>query len=116
MPLRRQFIIVEGVNQNTGQICPLIELVKLKEEHRYRLIVEESLSLGVLGSRGGGVADFLNINPKKIDILIASLSNAFCSAGGICAGSREIVEHQRLSGQSYTFSASMPALVIFHFI
>ena len=28
--------------------------------------------------------------------------------GGFCAGSREIVDHQRLSGLGYCFSASLP--------
>lgn len=30
------------------------------------------------------------------------------SVGGFCAGSREIVDHQRLSGLGYCFSAALP--------
>ena len=30
------------------------------------------------------------------------------SIGGFCAGDREIVDHQRLSGLGYCFSASLP--------
>jgi len=34
--------------------------------------------------------------------------NALASVGGFCAGDREIVDHQRLSGLGYCFSASLP--------
>ena len=34
--------------------------------------------------------------------------NALASIGGFCAGEREIVDHQRLSGLGYCFSASLP--------
>lgn len=34
--------------------------------------------------------------------------NALASIGGFCAGDREIVDHQRLSGLGYCFSASLP--------
>lgn len=37
----------------------------------------------------------------------AALSNAFCSVGGFCAGSHQVVDHQRLSGAAYCFSASV---------
>jgi serine palmitoyltransferase len=39
------------------------------------------------------------------------MANAFGAGGGFCTGSEEIVEHQRLSGQAYTFSASLPAML-----
>jgi serine palmitoyltransferase len=109
--ITRQFVITEGIFQNTAQICPLPALIELKSKYKYRLIVEESLSLGVLGSRGAGVSDHFKVDATSIDILVAALTNSFVASGGICAGSKEIVEHQRLSGQSYTFSASMPAML-----
>lgn len=33
------------------------------------------------------------------------------SSGGFCAGSKPVVDHQRLSGSSYCFSAAMPAML-----
>ena len=34
--------------------------------------------------------------------------NALGSVGGMCVGSRDVVDHQRLSGNGYIFSASLP--------
>ena len=37
-----------------------------------------------------------------------SAGNSMASIGGFCAGEREVVDHQRLSGLGYCFSASLP--------
>lgn len=39
---------------------------------------------------------------------VCAPGNALASVGGFCAGDREIVDHQRLSGLGYCFSASLP--------
>lgn len=44
-------------------------------------------------------------------MLVGSLAGPICAGGGFCAGSDEIVEHQRLSASSYTFSAALPAML-----
>ena len=44
-------------------------------------------------------------------MIVGSLAGPICSGGGFCAGSDEIVEHQRLSSASYTFSAALSAIL-----
>lgn len=34
-----------------------------------------------------------------------------CTGGGFCCGSKEIVDHQRISGAAYVFSAALPAII-----
>uniref|UniRef100_A0A803VVZ5 Serine palmitoyltransferase 1 n=1 Tax=Ficedula albicollis TaxID=59894 RepID=A0A803VVZ5_FICAL len=75
----RRFIVVEGLYMNTGDICPLPELIKLKYKYKVRIFLEESLSFGVLGEHGRGITEHFGIN--------------------------------RLSGQGYCFSASLPPLL-----
>lgn len=110
-PLTRRFIVVEGLYQNTGNIVPLPKLMELKNKFKYRLIVDESLSFGVLGKRGAGVTDHFDIEAKSVDIITSSLAHSLASGGGFCAGSAEVVDHQRLSGMSYCFSAALPAML-----
>lgn len=107
-PLNRRFVVVEGLYHNTGDIAPLRDIVRVKNKHKFRLIVDESLSLGVLGATGRGAAEHCGVDPEDVDIIAASLGNAVASIGGFCAGSREMVDHQRLSGLGYCFSASLP--------
>lgn len=105
----RRFIISEGIFHNTGDICPLPKLVELKKKFKYRLIVDESLSFGVLGLGGKGVAEHFGIPASEIDIISGSLCNSISASGGFAASTAEIVERQRLAGASYVFSASLPA-------
>lgn len=44
-------------------------------------------------------------------MIIGSLAGPLCAAGGFCAGTEEVVEHQRISSASYTYSAALPALL-----
>ena len=44
-------------------------------------------------------------------MIIGSLAGPLCAGGGFCAGSDEIVEHQRISASAYTFSAALPAML-----
>ena len=36
------------------------------------------------------------------------MSPAFGSLGGLCVGTAEVIDHQRLSGAGYCFSAAAP--------
>lgn len=44
-------------------------------------------------------------------MIIGNLSGPLSAAGGFCAASQEVVEHQRISSASYTYSAALPALL-----
>ncbi|KAI9594108.1 serine palmitoyltransferase [Syncephalis fuscata] len=109
--LTRRFVVTEGIFQNYGDIAPLPELVRLKKQYKYRLILDESLSVGVLGKHGRGLTEHFNVPATEIDMLAGSMANSFCSAGGFCAGSIEIIDHQRLGATAYCFSASLPAIM-----
>jgi serine palmitoyltransferase len=47
--------------QNSGQIAPLDEIVRLKEKYRFRIILDESHSFGVLGNSGRGLAEHCGV-------------------------------------------------------
>ncbi|EIE21834.1 PLP-dependent transferase, partial [Coccomyxa subellipsoidea C-169] len=107
-PLNRRFIVVEGIYLHSGDLAPLADIYRLKEKYKYRLVVDESLALGVLGEHGRGACEHWGLRPGDAEIVSASIGNALASVGGFCAGDREIVDHQRLSGLGYCFSASLP--------
>lgn len=107
----RKFMVVEGVYAYTGNLCPLPQLVELKYRYKVRLFIEESYSFGVLGKRGCGVTEHFGIPVEKVDLISASLEYSLASIGGFCAGRTYVIDHQRLSGQGYVFSASLPPLL-----
>jgi len=110
-PLTRRFIVTEGLFENIGDTVNLAKVVEMKYKYKFRIILDETWSYGVLGATGRGVTEQQNVDPTQVDMIIGSLAGALCGGGGFCAGTTEVVEHQRLSAASYTFSAALPAML-----
>lgn len=106
---KRNFIITEALFRNTGKIIDLPRLIAIKNKHRARLIIDESLSIPLLGSRG--ISEFFKTDITEIDVVIGSLAHVFCGNGGFASGNRFVTDYQRLSAKSYCFSASMPGFL-----
>ncbi|KAF9300878.1 serine palmitoyltransferase component [Mortierella antarctica] len=92
-PLTRRFIVTEGLFQNYGDMAPLDKIMEFKHRYKYRVILDESSSFGLLGKTGRGLTELYNIPPRDVDMIV------------------EVVDHQRLSGQAFVFSASIPAML-----
>ena len=105
---QRRFIVVEGVYRNTGDVCFLPNILALKERFKYRLILDESISFGTMGATGRGITEHFGLKVSDVEILTVAMDTALGSVGGLCVGTREVVDHQRLSGAGYCFSASSP--------
>ncbi|XP_018322557.1 serine palmitoyltransferase 1 [Agrilus planipennis] len=104
----RKFIIIEGIYGATGQICPLPEILTLCKKYKVRIFIDETYSFGVLGTTGKGVTEHFGVDRSEVDMIMGSLEGALGSIGGFCVGASVIIEHQRLSGLGYCFSASLP--------
>lgn len=59
--LNRRFIVVEGLYRYTGEICNLAKVVELAHRYRYRIIVDDSCAVGVLGKTGRGSVEYWNL-------------------------------------------------------
>lgn len=106
----RRFLILEGIYMNTGTLVNLPEMVKLRARYKCRLFIDESLSFGVLGKTGKGVREHFGVPNSEIDLMSSTLEHAVSSYGGFLCGSHFLMEHQRLCGLGYCFSASLPPM------
>lgn len=108
---QRRFLVVEGLYMNTGQLCKLQKLIDIAKEYKLRIFIDESISFGVLGKHGRGITEHFDIPIDDIDLIMVSMEYSLSQIGGFCVGSTYIIEHQRLSGLGYCFSASLPPLL-----
>ena len=44
-------------------------------------------------------------------MIVGSLAGSLSAGGGFCAGSQEIIDHQRITSAAYTYSAALPAML-----
>ena len=110
-PLTRRFIITEGIFEHDGQMVDLIQVNKLCKKHKFRLILDESLSFGTVGKTGRGMTELTGIPASQIDLIIGSMANTLGSSGGFVAGSQAVEYHQRINSAAFVFSAALPALL-----
>ncbi|KCZ74788.1 hypothetical protein H311_04244, partial [Anncaliia algerae PRA109] len=103
------FIILEGIYEMTGDILQLNEFIKIREQFKIRIILDESLSFPFLGENG--IFSYYNADVNDVDIIIGSFAHYLCSNGGFVISDRTLAEYQRLASSSYCFSASLPAVL-----
>jgi 7-keto-8-aminopelargonate synthetase-like enzyme len=83
----------DGASASTSTIAAfakrgLREIVALKKEFGYRLILDDSHAMGVLGGCGRGSLEKWGLKPMRhCEILTFSIENAFRSVGGVTVGS-----------------------------
>jgi glycine C-acetyltransferase len=104
---KRILIIVEGLYSMDGDVCPLPELVSVKEEAGAFLMVDEAHSFGSTGATGRGVDEFFGLPAGCVDVWTGSLSKAIPANGGFVAGSRELVVYLQHGGAPFMFSSAL---------
>ncbi|GAA5923432.1 hypothetical protein JCM1841_003324 [Sporobolomyces salmonicolor] len=107
----RRFIITEGIFENDGSMVDLPKVMELKTKYKYRLILDEGWSFGVVGKTGRGVTEVFDIPAAAVDIITGSMATGLASAGGFCVGSVDVVAHQRINSPAYVFSAALPPML-----
>jgi serine palmitoyltransferase len=60
--ITRRYIVTEGLYYNYGDITNLPKIMELKEKYKYRLILDDSYGIGVLGKTGRGVCEHFGVN------------------------------------------------------
>lgn len=103
----RILIVTESVFSMDGDVCPLPELIALKEKYGAWLFVDEAHATGVLGSQGRGWADQCRL-ADRVDFQMGTLGKALGSAGGYLCGSRSLVDYLINRARSFIFSTAPP--------
>jgi 8-amino-7-oxononanoate synthase/acyl carrier protein len=100
-------IVIEGAYSMDGDVAPVPEFVRIKNEHDCFLMVDEAHSMLVLGESGRGVDEHFGIDPKEIDIHMGTLSKGFGTCGGYLAGSHNLIEYLRYNLPGFVFSVGI---------
>lgn len=110
-PLTRRFIVTEGLSENVGDMVDLPKLLELKRKYKFRVLLDETWSYGIVGRTGRGVTEHYGISATQVDAIVGSLAGCMSSGGGFCTGPKDMVEHQRLNASAFTYSASLCAFL-----
>ncbi|KAK1922936.1 serine C-palmitoyltransferase [Papiliotrema laurentii] len=109
--LTRKFIVAEGIFENDGMMLDLPRVLELARKYKFRLMLDESMSFGMIGKHGRGITEHYGIPASEVDILMGSMATGLGAGGGFCAGSHVVCQHQRINSSASVFSASLPAML-----
>jgi 8-amino-7-oxononanoate synthase len=98
-------IVVEGIYSMLGDRAPLKEIVAVKREFGGYLMVDEAHSFGVLGERGCGLVEELDII-DDVDFIVGTFSKSLGCAGGFCVSNLPELDLIRYASRPYIFTAS----------
>ncbi len=99
-------IVTDGVFSMEGDICNLPEIVRLAQKFGARTLVDDAHSIGVLGERGRGTAEYFGLT-DQVDLIMNTFSKTLASLGGCVAGSEEVIHYIKHNARPFIFSASI---------
>jgi 8-amino-7-oxononanoate synthase len=110
--IENTLIVVEGIYSMLGDRAPLGEIAAVKRRYPGAfLVVDEAHSLGVLGSRGRGMAEEAGVE-ADVDFIIGTFSKSLGAIGGYCASDHPDLDLIRYANRPYVFTASSSPAII----
>ncbi len=100
-------VITEGVFGMAGDLGKLDEIVAMKKDFKFRLLVDDAHGFGTMGATGAGTGEHLNCQ-DGIDIYFSTFAKSMAGIGAFVASDRAIVDHLRFNMRSQIFAKSLP--------
>ncbi len=99
-------VISEGVFGMRGEQGKIKEIVKLKNEYNFRLLVDDAHGFGTLGETGSGVGEEQGVM-DEIDVYFATFAKSMASTGAFVAGSKQVIKFLKYNMRSQMFAKSL---------
>ncbi len=100
-------VITEGVFGMAGDQGKLKEVVELKKQFQFRLLVDDAHGFGTLGKTGAGAGEEQGVQ-DEIDLYFSTFAKSMASIGAFVAGPKEIIDYIRYNIRSQIFAKSLP--------
>ncbi len=108
----KKLIVSDGVFSMDGDAAELVSLVNIAKQSNAMLMIDDAHGIGVLGKRGGGLLEQLELSQQQVPILMATFGKALGTAGAFVAGSHDLIEILIQRSRSYIYTTAMPAALM----
>ncbi|KGL63181.1 aminotransferase class I/II-fold pyridoxal phosphate-dependent enzyme [Polaribacter sp. Hel1_85] len=104
-------VISEGVFGMRGEQGRLKEIVALKKEYNFRLLVDDAHGFGTLGKDGKGTGVEQGVQ-DEIDVYFATFAKSMAGIGAFFAGNKEVIQYLQYNMRSQMFAKSLPMAMV----
>ncbi len=104
-------VITEGVFGMAGDLGKLDEIVALKRDYSFRLLVDDAHGFGTMGETGAGVGEFFGVQ-DQIDMYFGTFAKSMAGIGAFIASSEEVCDYLRYNMRSQIFAKSLPMAMV----
>jgi glycine C-acetyltransferase len=100
-------VITEGVFGMSGAQGKLKEIVALKEQYKFRLLVDDAHGFGTMGVTGAGTHEAQGCI-DGVDVYFGTFAKSMAGIGAFVASNKTIVNFLRYNMRSQTFAKALP--------
>ncbi len=104
-------VITEGVFGMAGDLGKLDEIVALKKEFKFRLLVDDAHGFGTMGKTGAGTPEHFGVT-DQVDVLFCTFAKSMAGIGAFVASDEAIVNYLRYNMRSQIFAKSLPMPIV----
>lgn len=104
-------VISEGVFGMRGDQGKLKEIVALREQYPFRLLVDDAHGFGTLGATGAGAGEEQGVQ-GEIDLYFSTFAKSMASIGAFIAGDQTVIDYLRYNMRSQIYAKSLPMPIV----
>ncbi len=105
-------VITEGVFGMAGDLGKLDEIVALKKDFNFRLLVDDAHGFGTMGKTGAGTGEHFGVQ-DGIDVYFSTFAKSMAGIGAFVASDKEIIDYLKYNMRSQIFAKSLPMPMVF---
>lgn len=100
-------VITEGVFGMAGDQGKLKEIVALKKNYDFKLLVDDAHGFGTMGKTGAGTGEEQGVQ-EEIDLYFSTFAKSMASIGAFVSGKEDVLEYLRYNTRSQIFAKTLP--------
>ena len=87
------------------------EIVALKKQYNFRLLVDDAHGFGTLGETGAGAGEEQGVQ-DDIDVYFATFAKSMAGIGAFFAGNKDVIKYLQYNMRSQMFAKSLPMAMV----
>ncbi|RZL45102.1 MAG: aminotransferase class I/II-fold pyridoxal phosphate-dependent enzyme [Pedobacter sp.] len=100
-------VITEGVFGMSGAQGKLKEIIDLKKDFEFRLLIDDAHGFGTMGPTGAGTHEAQNCI-DGVDVYFGTFAKSMAGIGGFVASTKDLINYFRYNLRSQTYAKALP--------